>query len=70
VLKDNGVEFTLYSVDGNLHKRREMIARGGGHSLPQIFVDQRPIGEFDEFTALNLHGELDPLLALGRRHSD
>jgi glutaredoxin 3 len=69
VLKDKGVEFTLYSVDGDLHKRREMMARGGGHSVPQIFVDQPPIAGFDELTARNLNGELDSLLGLGRRRS-
>ncbi len=69
LLKDEGVEFALYSIDGDLRKRREITARGSDHSVPQIFMGQRPIGGFDELTALIFNGELDSLLGLGRRHS-
>lgn len=69
LLKAKGAEFTVYSVDGDLQKRKEMMARGGGHTVPQIFIDDRPVGGLDELTALDMDEELDSLLGLGRQPS-
>ncbi len=69
LLKAKGVEFTVYSVDGDLEKRKEMIERGGGHTVPQVFVDGRPLGGFDELAALDIDNELDALLGLGPQPS-
>ena len=41
-----------------------MVKRAGGRrTVPEIFVNGRIIGGFDELRALDLKGELDPLLA-------
>lgn len=69
LLKAKGADFTVYSVDGDLQKRKEMTARGGGHTVPQIFIDDRPVGGFDELTALDMDDELDSLLGLDRQRS-
>ncbi len=69
LLKAKGVEFTVYSVDGDPEKRKEMTARGGGPTVPQIFVDGRPVGGFEELTALDMDDELNPLLGLGSQPS-
>ena len=42
--------------------RLEMIAKTGRRTVPQIFIDERHVGGFDDLQALNLKGELDPLL--------
>lgn len=65
LLKAKGVEFTVYSVDGDPQRRREMTSRGSGQTVPQIFVDDRPVGGFDELMALDRDNELDALLGLG-----
>ena len=65
LLNAKGVEFTTYLVDGDPQKRREMMDRGGGYTVPQVFIDGRPVGGFDELTALDMDNELDPLLGLG-----
>ena len=39
-----------------------MIAKTGRRTVPQIFIDERHVGGFDDLQALNLKGELDPLL--------
>lgn len=66
LLKDKGVEFS--EIDVTLHPDRhtEMRERSnGGHTVPQIFIDDTHIGGCDELLALDHKGGLDPLLALG-----
>lgn len=63
LLRGKGVEFTEISVDGDPALRRYMTERsGGGTTVPQIFIDDRPIGGSDELAALESAGELDRLL--------
>ena len=69
LLKAKGVDFTVYSVDGDPERRKEMMARGGGSTVPQIFIDDRPVGGFEELSALDTDRELDPLLGLGHHPS-
>lgn len=52
LLNAKEVEFTIHSVDGDPHKRREMMDRGGGYTLPQVFINGRPVGGFDELLGL------------------
>ncbi len=45
-------------------QRRQMVEKSGGRrTVPQIFIDGRHIGGFDELSALEASGELDRLLA-------
>ena len=63
LLKKKGVEFTEIGVDGDPELRRKMTERsGGGRTVPQIFIDGRPIGGSDELVAMESSGELDRLL--------
>lgn len=63
LLKNKGVDFTEISVDGDPALRRQMTERsGGGRTVPQIFIDGKPIGGSDELVALDSTGELDRLL--------
>ena len=63
LLKKKGVEFTEIGVDGDPALRQEMTERsGGGRTVPQIFIDDKPIGGSDELVALEISGELDRLL--------
>jgi glutaredoxin 3 len=36
----------------------------GRTTVPQIFIDERPIGGYDDIYALDAAGKLDPLLGL------
>jgi glutaredoxin 3 len=40
-----------------------MEERSGQSTVPQIFIDDSPIGGFDELYALDKSGELDKILA-------
>jgi glutaredoxin 3 len=43
-----------------------MQQRAGRTSVPQIFVGDRHLGGYDDTSALDRRGELDPLLAAKR----
>jgi glutaredoxin 3 len=64
LLTAKGASFTEIDVMMEAGKRDEMIERSGGRrTVPQIFIDGRHIGGFDDLNALDKAGELDPLLA-------
>ncbi len=50
-------------VDLQPERRDEIIEKTGRRTVPQIFIDGRHIGGFDDLRALDLAGGLDPLLA-------
>ena len=57
-LKDNG--FSLDEIDIEEHNitREEMAALTKGTSVPQIIINDKPIGGFDELLILNQKNEL------------
>jgi glutaredoxin 3 len=64
LLASKGVrEINKVRVDLQPEKRSEMMEKTGRRTVPQIFIDDRHIGGFDDLRALDLAGGLDPLLA-------
>jgi glutaredoxin 3 len=64
LLASKGVtEINKIRVDLQPEKRDEMIQKTGRRTVPQIFIDDRHIGGFDDLRALDLAGGLDSLLA-------
>ncbi len=64
LLANKGVtEINKVRVDLQPEKRDEMIEKTGRRTVPQIFIDGRHIGGFDDLRALDQAGGLDPLLA-------
>ena len=63
LLKEKGVDFEEIDVTLNPGARRRMIELAEGRdTVPQIFIDGRPIGGSDELEALEAAGELDAVL--------
>jgi glutaredoxin 3 len=63
LLKNKGVEFTEYAIDGDNAARSKMAERADGRrSLPQIFIDDQHIGGCDDIHALEAQGKLNSLL--------
>jgi glutaredoxin 3 len=63
LLKEKGVEFTEYAIDGDEAARSKMAQRSGGRrSVPQIFIDDQHVGGCDDIHDLDARGELDALL--------
>ncbi len=64
LLAKKGIAFEEINVDGNAEARSTMTVRAGGRStVPQIFIDDEPIGGSDELAAMEQAGELDKKLA-------
>jgi len=49
-------------VDLDPEQRMEMIEKTGRRTVPQIYINNQHIGGFDELRALDMKGQLDPLL--------
>jgi glutaredoxin 3 len=63
LLKQKGVQdITHYRVDLTPQLRVEMMQRTGRRTVPQIYVGDTHVGGFDDLTALERAGKLDPLL--------
>lgn len=64
LLQSKGAAFTDIDVMFDPELKREMIERANGRrTVPQIFIDGKHIGGFDDLSALDQRGELDGLLA-------
>ena len=64
LLLSKGVtEINKIRVDLQPEQRIEMMQKTGRRTVPQIYIDEQHIGGFDELRALDLAGELEPLLA-------
>lgn len=65
LLDSKGVDFVEIDVMRDPAKRGEMTKRSnGGRTVPQIFIDDVPIGGCDDLYALEQGGKLDPMLAV------
>lgn len=62
LLKKKGVPFEDILVSENAELRATMEERSGRRTVPQIFINDEPIGGFDELYSLDQQGELDRLL--------
>lgn len=62
LLKSKGVAYEEIPVDGNPGVREEMMRISGRRTVPQIFVGETHVGGFDDLSALEHAGKLDPLL--------
>lgn len=62
LLQQKGVPFEDFNVRTYPEKRQEMMARGSGRTVPQIFIDGKHIGGCDELYGLEARGELNPML--------
>ncbi|MDO9204987.1 MAG: glutaredoxin 3 [Methylotenera sp.] len=64
LLTSKGVaEINKIRIDLQPELREEMMRRTGRRTVPQIYIDDRHIGGFDDLRALDLAGGLDPLLS-------
>jgi glutaredoxin 3 len=62
LLRGKNVAFEEIDVTHDPIKRAEMERLSRRWTVPQIFIDGRPIGGFDDARSLEATGELDRLL--------
>jgi glutaredoxin 3 len=64
LLKHKGVPFTEIDVTDDPVLRQKMVEMAGGRrTVPEIFINGKIIGGYDELRALEDEGDLDKLLA-------
>lgn len=65
LLRSKGVvEIEKIRIDLDPDKRDEMMSRTGRRTVPQIYIGERHVGGFDDLSALDRAGGLNPLLEL------
>jgi glutaredoxin 3 len=63
LLKSKGLEWTEVRVDTDATQRDAMLARSGGRrTVPQIFINDRHVGGYDDLVAADRNGKLAELL--------
>ena len=66
LLAQKGVPFNEINAPHGTPERADSIRRSGGRTtVPQIFINDTPVGGCDELMALERTGKLDSLLAAG-----
>jgi glutaredoxin 3 len=63
LLRSKDVAFENIDCTGDPEKRQWLAEVTGRSTVPQIFIDGRAIGGYDDMRALDRSGELDKLLA-------
>jgi glutaredoxin 3 len=63
LLKSKGVEFIEIDVTEDAELRQKMVELSGGRrTVPEIFINDKIVGGYDELKALDDAGKLDPML--------
>jgi glutaredoxin 3 len=64
LLKNKGYTFEEIDVSADASLRELMVQKAGGRrTVPQIFVGDVHVGGFDDLSALDRQGKLEPLVA-------
>jgi len=61
LLQRKGLAYREIDVEDDPNFREEMVKRSGRRTVPQIFIGERHVGGWDELSALDRAGALDPL---------
>jgi GrxC family glutaredoxin len=62
LLRSKQVDFEEIDVTRDESLRDEVTRLSGRKTVPQIFIDGKPVGGFDDIKGLDASGELDRLL--------
>ncbi len=65
LLEKKGIAFREVNVSGDSAARRRLLETTASRQVPQIFIDGRHVGGFDDLAALDRSGELDELVGRG-----
>ncbi|MBS1186988.1 MAG: grxC [Burkholderiaceae bacterium] len=63
LLKSKGVaQIEKIRIDLDEQRREEMMQKTGRRTVPQIYIGDTHVGGFDDLSALDRAGKLEPLL--------
>ena len=58
LLDDKGLSYETINIDEEDISREELMKLTGGHTIPQIMIDNKPIGGFEQLLMLNQKNKL------------
>ncbi|MCP4046448.1 MAG: glutaredoxin 3 [Gammaproteobacteria bacterium] len=58
LLAKRGLEFEEITVSGDANAEQQMRDLSGRNTVPQIFIDGKPIGGYTELVDMDMDGEL------------
>ena len=58
MLSDRGLEFEEINIEEKGWSRDDLFELTGGRTVPQIIIDEKPIGGYDDLLKLDSIGEL------------
>ena len=61
LLDKHHIKYQEYDVTSDRAKEMEMMERSGKRTVPQIFIDNQPIGGFTDLAALSMKTDLSKL---------
>jgi glutaredoxin 3 len=64
LLEHKGVGYEEIRIDTDHAVMQEMVQRSQRNTVPQIFIDDHHVGGYDDLAALEMSGQLNPLLGL------
>lgn len=64
LLRSKNLQFEEVDVSVDPARRAEMEKLSRRRTVPQIFIDGKPIGGYDDARQLDANGELDSLLGI------
>lgn len=62
LLDDKGIDYEHIDASGKPELRQWLARVSGQRTVPQIFIDEKPIGGFTELRALDREGKLDSMV--------
>ena len=63
LLDDKGLSYEEINIETANISRETLMELTGGYTVPQIIINDNPIGGFNELVQLNQSGELKELLS-------
>lgn len=64
LLKGKGIEFSEINVEGDPEKRFWLAQTTGQKTVPQIFINEKLIGGYQELAELERSGRLDKIIGI------
>ncbi len=58
LLDDKGLSYETINIDEEGISREKLMELTGGYTIPQIIINDKPIGGFDQLLILNQKNEL------------
>ena len=59
LLNDKGLSYKEINIENEGISREKLMDLTGGYTIPQIIINNKPIGGFDQLLILNQEGKLD-----------